>query len=240
VPRTLCNILHTSDIHLDNDIGGEGNESPAQLGFMHVIDAALEMQVQLFLLAGDLFDHNRVKEPCLAFASNQLSRLTCPVVMISGNHDCMADYSIYQTYDPTLAGDHIHFIKDADGGVVDFESLGVRVWGKGIVDHHPGNKPLACVPAPDFDGWNIGVTHGYYVGRGGESYSSLITPDEIAESRFDYLALGHVHVFSTMHHGDTHAAYPGSPNIGQGIREKTAAHILLDPESGVTINRILL
>ncbi|MEO2172567.1 MAG: metallophosphoesterase, partial [bacterium] len=86
---------------MDNDIGGEGNESPAQLGFMHVIDAALEMQVQLFLLAGDLFDHNRIKEPCLAFASNQLSRLTCPVVMISGNHDCMADYSIYQTYDPT-------------------------------------------------------------------------------------------------------------------------------------------
>ena len=57
--KTVCNILHTSDIHLDNEIGAQGNESPAQLGFMHVIDAAVKMQVQLFLLAGDLFDHAR-------------------------------------------------------------------------------------------------------------------------------------------------------------------------------------
>lgn len=240
MPKTTCNILHTSDIHLDNEIGGEGNESAAQLGFMHVIDAAIDRDVQLFLLAGDLFDHNRIKRPCLEFVSAQLSRLHCPAVMISGNHDCLAEDSIYEKFDPTEAGTEIHFIKEAQGGMIEFESLGVRVWGKGIVDHHPGHKPLSDVPEADFAGWNIGMTHGYYVGRGAQHYSSLITPDEIAESQFDYLALGHVHVFATMQHGDTHAAYCGSPNIGQGAKEKTAAHILLDPDSGVTIKRLLL
>jgi DNA repair exonuclease SbcCD nuclease subunit len=240
VPKAVCNILHTSDIHLDNDIGDTGNESPGQLGFIQVIDMAIKMRVQLFLLAGDLFDHNRVKQPCLDFTSAQLARLNCPVVMISGNHDCLADYSIYRTYDPTNAGDHIHFIKEENGAVVDFDSLGVRVWGKGIVDHHPGNKPLDCIPTSDFDGWYIGMTHGYYIGRGADSYSSIITPEEIAGSGFDYLALGHVHVFATMQHGATLAAYPGSPNIGQGIKEKTVAHIVLDPVSGVTVNRLVL
>ncbi|MEM7017130.1 MAG: DNA repair exonuclease [Pseudomonadota bacterium] len=238
--KSVCNILHTSDIHLDNEIGTEDEESPAQLGFRHVIDAALELEVDLFLLAGDLFDHNRIKQPCLEFASSQLARLHCPVVMISGNHDCMADYSIYRSYDPTEAGQHIHFIKDEAGGMVNFDTLGLRVWGRGIVEHHPGHKPLEGMPEPDFEGWNIGMTHGYYVNQGAEHYSSLITPEEIAESRFDYLALGHVHAFTTIHHGDTHAAYSGSPNIRLGAKEKTAAHIQLHPDSGITINRLVL
>ena len=240
MPKSLCSILHTSDIHLDNNIGCEGEESPGQLGFMGVIDAAISLDVQLFLLAGDLFDHNRVKEPCLQFASAQLARLKCPIVMIAGNHDCLADYSIYHTYDPTQAGVAVHFIKEEAGGMVEFEDLGICIWGKSIVDHAPDNKPLENVPEMDFDGWRIGLAHGYYINRGGTSFSSLITPEEIAASRFDYLALGHVHVFSEIKHGSTLAAYPGSPNLGQGTREKTAAHIILDPNSGVTVNRVVI
>ena len=239
-PLTKANrqILHTSDIHLDNTIGPKGSESAGQLGFIGVVDAAIKLEVDMFLLAGDLFDHNRVSTACLDFASEQLARLHCPVVMITGNHDCMADYSIYHKYRPEDAGSHVHFIRDALGGVLEFEALGLHVWGKGIVDHAPENKPLASVPASDFDGWYIGMTHGYYVDRGGDSYSSLITPEEIEQSKLHYLALGHVHVFAEMTHGNTHAVYSGSPNAGQGRAEKTAAHVILDPDSGVRVNRI--
>ena len=45
--------------------------SAAQVGFCSVIDAALDHKVDLFLLAGDLFDHNRVEPPCLEFVSEQ-------------------------------------------------------------------------------------------------------------------------------------------------------------------------
>ncbi|MBD3646295.1 MAG: hypothetical protein HUJ31_02325 [Pseudomonadales bacterium] len=71
-------------------------------------------------------------------------------------------------------------------------------------------------------------------------FSSLITPEEISRSDFDYLALGHVHVFDTMEHNGTRAAYPGSPNRDQGTREMTAAHIRFDPASGVMLSKILL
>jgi exonuclease SbcD len=240
LPKSFCSILHTSDIHLDNDIGRAGEESSAQLGFMNVVDRAIEMDVDLFLLAGDLFDHNRVKQPCLDFTSEQMSRLKCPVVMIAGNHDCLADYSIYHSYDPREAGSHVHFIKSATGDCIEFDEFGIRIWGRSIVDHAPENKPLEGVPEHSFDGWNLGMTHGYYVNRGGTSFSSLITPEEIAASGFDYLALGHVHVFSEIEHGDTLAAYPGSPNLAHGSHEKTAAHIVLDPATGVQLNRLIL
>jgi exonuclease SbcD len=240
VPKSFCSILHTSDIHLDNDIGCDGEESNAQLGLISVIDRAIDLDVQLFLIAGDLFDHNRVKQPCLDFATEQMSRLHCPVVMIAGNHDCLTDYSIYHAYDPTDAGSHIHFIKSEFGDSVEFDELGVRIWGRSIVDHAPENKPLEIVPEHDFDGWNIGMAHGYYINRGGTSFSSLITPEEIAASCFDYLALGHVHVFSEIEHGNTLAAYSGSPNLTHSGQEKTAAHIVLDPANGVQLNRLVL
>lgn len=225
-------------MHLDNRIGEKGLETTSQLGFMAVIDAALELKVDLFLLAGDLFDHNRVKEPCLAFTVEQLSRLHCPVVMIAGNHDCLADYSIYHQFDPAIAETDVHFIQNPDSESIDFQQFGMRIWGQGIVDHAPENQPLKNVPQDLFEGWHIGMAHGYLNTRGGDSYSSMITEDEIAGSTLDYLALGHVHVFSEMEHNGTRAVYPGSPNLMQGSKESTAAHVVLDPETGVLVNQL--
>ena len=233
-------LLHTSDIHLDDNIGEGADAGPGQVGFTAVIDEAIKHDVDLFLLAGDLFDHNRVKQPCLDFTTEQLSRLECPVVMITGNHDCMADYSVYHRYDPRDAGSHITFLQDESGSVCRFEDHGVTIWGRGIVDHHPGHKPLENVPRHEHEGWYLGMTHGYYVDRGAEMLSSLITPNEIEQSQLDYLALGHVQVFSIMQHGKTVAAYPGSPNLAQGAKEMSVALVDLDPEHGISVEKISL
>tara|TARA_B100000579_G_scaffold348147_1_gene301397 strand:- start:61 stop:582 length:522 start_codon:yes stop_codon:yes gene_type:complete len=152
----------------------------------------------------------------------------------------MAEYSVYHRYEPETAGDHIHFIRDPAGAVIDFPELGIKVWGKGIVNHHPDNRPLETVPKKESTAWYVGLAHGYYIDRGGDIYSSLITAEHIAASGLDYLALGHVHVFSEMKHRDTMVAYPGSPNINQGTRETTAAFVELLPREGVKVNRIEL
>jgi predicted phosphodiesterase len=96
------------------------------------------------------------------------------------------------------------------------------------------------VPRHEHEGWYLGITHGYYVDRGAEMLSSLITPNEIEQSQLDYLALGHVHVFSIMQHGKTVAAYPGSPNLGQGAKEMSVALVDLDPEQGISVEKISL
>lgn len=235
-----CRILHTSDIHLDDYLGAKGDESFAQQGLIDVVDKSLELDVDLFLLAGDLFDHNRVKNPCLEFATVQLARIQCPIVMITGNHDCLTDYSVYHRYEPELAGEHVYFIREKAGAVIEFPELGVKVWGKGIVDHHSENKPLETVPEKESGSWYFGLAHGYYIDHGADVYSSVITAEEIAASSLDYLALGHVHVFSKIKHGRTQAAYPGSPNINQGTREMTAAYVECLPEQGVKVSRLEL
>ena len=49
-------ILHISDIHLDNELGSGAEKSSAQIGLEAAIDASIEQNVDLILLAGDLFD----------------------------------------------------------------------------------------------------------------------------------------------------------------------------------------
>ena len=129
-------ILHISDIHLDNEIGSGKEKSAAQIGLESSIDAATENNVDLILLAEDLFDHKRIKAECLNFVGSEFGRLPCPLVMITGNHDCLAEYSIYKRYNPEEASEKVFFLRADAGSSCVFKDLGVTVWGRGI----PNNK----------------------------------------------------------------------------------------------------
>ncbi len=205
-------IVHTSDVHLDDNAEGQR----AQAAFAQVVDAVLAQHAQLFLIAGDLFDHNRVPGHVIDFVHAQLARVTCPTVIIPGNHDCYNERSILRRtdFDPDEHG--IHLLSEEDGQRVHFDHLHATVWGRGMIEHEPANKPLRNAPDRHGDTWNIGMAHGFYVDYPETMRSSLITPDEIAASGFDYLALGHVHVASEIRHGQTLACYPGSPSMGYG------------------------
>ena len=71
-----------------------------------------------------------------------------------------------------------------------------------------------------------------------EEIEPVGSPEEIEASGFDYLALGHVHVFSLMEHGLTKAAYCGSPNTGLGKDDMSAALVELNPQKGVFVNKL--
>jgi DNA repair exonuclease SbcCD nuclease subunit len=58
--------------------------------------------------------------------------------------------------------------------------------------------------------WNIGLAHGFFTDVE-TSRSSPITPSEIAASGYDYIALGHIHIFGDVSQGRTRAFYCGTP-----------------------------
>lgn len=200
-------ITHTSDVHLHD---GDGKER-VQEAFARVIDAVVDSGSDLFLVAGDLFDHNRVTGACIDFVYAQLARLACPSVIIAGNHDCFEEKSVLRNMDFSLAGQHVHMLREIEGTHIELPQLHATVWGRGMVDHDLNNKPLAGSPQRVRDLWHIGMAHGLYVDYPEKHRSSLITPEEIAATGFDYLALGHVHVHAQMRHGRTLACYPGAP-----------------------------
>ncbi|MFC2071909.1 metallophosphoesterase [Chloroflexota bacterium] len=61
--------MHTSDLHLES-LGGRACHSLEAL-----VNLAIKTKVDLVIVAGDLFDHNRVDESLVSFVVEQLQRL---------------------------------------------------------------------------------------------------------------------------------------------------------------------
>ena len=95
----------------------------------------------------------------------------------------------------------------------------------------PTGRWRACRRTPPTH-WFVGMAHGHFVEDRREPRSSLITPDEIAGSGLDYLALGHVHVFRDVSQGPVRACYPGAPRISYAPDAGSVAIIRLDPVAG--------
>ncbi len=215
-PRRPLRIVHTSDVHLETDTFGSG-ERGVQLrnkvrnSFGRVIDIANQRAADLLLIVGDLFDSARVTEEGLAFALGTIGRARMPVVMIPGNHDAHDERSIYAGLAPGALPENLHLILEPDGKTLNFPELATRLWGRAMVEHTPDYRPLRGVPEPDEGLWNIALAHGFFMEEGEFERSSPITPAEIQRSGYDYIALGHVHVFSDVSQGATRAFYCGTP-----------------------------
>src|SRR5262249_49217789 len=131
--RRALKILHTADVHLDCDSYGtvEQRQSHRALYnrcFETIIARAITAEVDVLLIAGDLFDHNRVPDETIAFAQEQLRRLQRPVVILPGNHDCLYTHAIYDRHNFNAACSNVQVITELNGQVIEFPDLGLVVW----------------------------------------------------------------------------------------------------------------
>ncbi|MEE9279837.1 MAG: metallophosphoesterase [Myxococcota bacterium] len=237
--RRPLKLVHTSDVHIHSEAHGASRSFSSRelIAFSHIIDELETQQAELFLIAGDLFDSSRVAHAVIDYVLAELARAPCPVVLIPGNHDCHDDDSIYRRFDFRQAGSHVHPVLAEQGETLEFHELDATVWGRAMVDHDHENRPLADIPPRRGNYWHIGVAHGHLVPDRSVLRSSLITSEEIGASGFDYLALGHVHVFREVSESATTAVYSGSPappHLPEGDWGSLAV-VSLDAESGVTV-----
>jgi DNA repair exonuclease SbcCD nuclease subunit len=203
-------------VHLETDTFGSGSRGEqlrdkVRRAFTSVIETANTREADLLLIVGDLFDSSRVSEEGLAFAFTTIARAKMPVVMIPGNHDAHDERSIYARLAPEVLPGNLELILEREGRTLHFHDLDARVWGRAMVEHSPEYRPLGGVPEPDARFWNIAMAHGYFLEGGETERSSPITPHEIERSGYDYIALGHVHIFNDVSQGATRALYCGTP-----------------------------
>jgi DNA repair exonuclease SbcCD nuclease subunit len=237
-------ILHTSDVHLESDTFGHsprGQELRAKVqdAFAGVVEIANRRAADLLLIVGDLFDSSRASEEGLAFALGTIARARMPVVMIPGNHDAHDERSIYAPLEPRALPENLHLILEPEGRAIEFAALGARVWGRAMIEHSPDYRPLRGVPDPHPELWNIALAHGLFMDDVDSERSSPITAEEIAASGYDYIALGHVHVWSDVSQGATRALYCGTPApIYQSEDSGWVAWIECAPDEPVRIERV--
>ena len=224
----MIRILHAADLHLDSPFQGLGREKAAQrraeqrglLG--RIADVARREQADLLLLAGDLFDADDPYSETARLLEQTLPALGIPVFLAPGNHDW---YGPRSPWTKLSLGENVHVFAAGDVQCVELPDLGVRVWGAAFTARHR-QPPLAGFHAQKRAGYtDIMVLHGE-VGVPNSPYGA-ISEAEIAASRMDYIALGHIHEQSGLRRaGDTFYAWPGCPE-GRGFDETGEKGVLL-------------
>jgi DNA repair exonuclease SbcCD nuclease subunit len=224
----MLRLIHTADVHLGARHDDLGELASAQrerqfAAFKAAIDLALEEKVDLFLIAGDLFDSNVQPRRSVERVGAELKRLAdarIRTVIIPGTHDVYDRASIYRAYDlAALAGsgptDDLVTVLDPDRPYVHLAACDVVVHGRVFATKRAPHSPLQDMAAglgQSGATWRIGLVHGSIAIPGKTDRDEVvITTDEIAATRLDYLALGHWHSAQVGRAGSVEYAYAGAP-----------------------------
>lgn len=231
-PASLL-LAHSSDLHIDEDFTARVHGGDGTAGLRLVLATAREAGADVLLLAGDVFDNNRVSAATLARVADLLATAALPVVILPGNHD------------PALAGGVFH--RGRLGEVANVRILGLtdphavrlpehdlEIWGRAHLDYE-SFPPLVPAP-PRTTRWQVGMAHGHFEWRRDRANplrpSWLFSEDDIEATGADYLALGHWDRAARVGDGTVPAYYSGSPELAGTINL-----IRLDGASGVGVSR---
>jgi len=215
-------ILHTADFHLGRQFHGISLELDHTAVLDQMVNALVEHQVDVFIIAGDIFD--RASPPATAvrqfneFIKRVANETNAAVVMIAGNHDSgdRIEAMSVMTADRralirgSLAEEEIPLIREDGFGSVAFSALpfGYEFAARECFSDESISNPEDVLRAqvraakshiPENARWVI-VAHGFVTG-GGESDSERsltrvggieTVPIDVFEGAH-YVALGHLH-----------------------------------------------
>ncbi|MDP6086592.1 MAG: DNA repair exonuclease [Nitrospinota bacterium] len=249
-PSENITFIHTADVHLGrpfDSLGGRGPERREDLraAFGRMVERAVKEKVDLFLVAGDLFD-----SPCPPPADREAARagFLClreagvRAFAIPGNHDFFIPGGVWSEME--AAGVTVFSRPQLEGKEV--PPAGVRVFGMAYDRERPRSRPLADLQAEGDDaaGARILLFHGSLEVLGEGYDDAPFSEAEISRLPFDYVALGHYHSWREIGQRPL-AAYPGSPSgVGMTSRETGERYFLLgrvetnEAERSVHLERI--
>ena len=214
-------VSHSSDLHVDDGYTkrvwhGDGNGPLAA-----VINTALEVGSDLLLLAGDVFEHNRLKADILDRSHALLSDAPMPVVILPGNHDPLTRESVWHRGKFSEI-ENVHVL-GLECDTIGFEPFGLEIWARAHRDYGDLN-PLQGAPTRNALRHLI-AAHGHYVDElpSGNSARAawLLTPEAIDATGADYVALGHWNVATDVSTENVAAHYSGSPDYARTINVVT-------------------
>lgn len=212
-------ILHCADIHIGaagSFLGAlaETRRFETLITFEKILEAAEENNVQLILIAGDLFDSNKIGKVFFDRVFDAIEKTPVQIVFCAGNHDPLtANSPFLQRNLPA----NLHVLPARDG-VITLDSLKTRVYGRSFAEcYMKGNREFSLKPPAD-DYINLMCLHGELRADLESNYNS-VTKEFIASSGMDYIALGHIHKRTEIGKlGNTYCAYCGCAE-GQGFDE---------------------
>lgn len=193
----------------------------------------------MLLLAGDVFDNERIGDDVALYFLDQMSRLEVPAVVLPGNHDLFHETSVYRRAIFADKPNNLHVFQNTDGESLSFPELGLELWGRAMPVHTPAFQPLAGMPSRTDGQWLVALAHGHFHFEDDrDQRSSPIYPQDVAEATCHYLALGHWDRHVDVSRGNVTAVYSGCPLGTIGDPDSGMVTVVdLDPAVGVSFHQ---
>lgn len=212
-PQSLT-IVHSSDLHVDTDWTAKAHGGDGTRGLRAVLDTATAVDADLVLLAGDVFDHNRLPDNVLERSAALMKTAGRSIVVLPGNHDAAAEDSAWRR-GGLNALDNVHLLGVTHRQAILFPSLDLEVRGKAH-SNYEDMIPVAKSPARKVR-WRIVMAHGHYQPERDRSVkyhpSWLIHDRHLTAADADYVALGHWNRSARVGPKGINAYYCGSPEL---------------------------
>ena len=217
----LMKFVHCADIHLDSPFTLTSPEesrrrrTELRSDFSSLVLYAKTSGCELFLISGDLFDDANATKDTFEMLCHEMSSFpSCRFFISPGNHDCYYEKSPYKLIN---FPENVHVFTSDKLEYVDIPDTNVRIYGYAFTSETKEDSPLAGFSVHDPEKINILVAHAD-VTTGFSGYCPMHEKD-IAQSGFDYVALGHIHKTSGVKYaGNVPYAYPGCLE-GRGFDE---------------------
>jgi DNA repair exonuclease SbcCD nuclease subunit len=229
-------LVHFADLHLGyrqyqrlTPRGINQREADVAQSFTRAVDKIIELAPELVLIAGDVFHQVRPTNTAILHAYIQFARLRAAlprteVVMVAGNHDtprAAETGCILRLFTPI----GIHVV-EAEPRALEFPDLDVSLLA--VADNQHQRPKL--VPTGSRR-WNVLMLHGEVEGMLGpfaathEMATQEIPQDELNVPRWDYIALGHYHVYRRLAPNQFYSGsldYTSTNTWGERIEEEMA------------------
>jgi DNA repair exonuclease SbcCD nuclease subunit len=234
----MVRFLHLADVHLDTAFEGRSAalrdhlRAALRSAFERAVDCAIDEDVHAVLLAGDLFDDDRLSVATEAFLVDQVRRLDgagIDTVYVTGNHDPGGSGFRAARIDWP---DHFHYIDERSPTTIELTGPDgtprATVVAAGHVDAHEDTNLAARFPEADGPEPTIGLLHAHVTSASQVAAHDRYAPcttEDLRAPGYDYWALGHIHTRQQVDE-QAHAWYPGNLQ-GRSPRETGARGGLL-------------
>lgn len=195
-------FIHAADLHIDSPMRGLSRYEGAPVDELrgasrkavrNLVQSALDEEVELVVLAGDVFDGDWPDYNTGLFFTKALTDLTregVKVVVLAGNHDAQSTLTRSLTLpDGAFALDHLA-CETLQPEQLDLE---VAVHGQSYAERDVRDDLAAGYPDPVPGLVNVGVLHTALGGRPGHDDYAPCKAADLKSRGYDYWALGHIH-----------------------------------------------
>lgn len=252
-------FIHTADLHLDSPFKGMTGLPTDHLNklrdstfeaFTKLIEHAVKTKPDFMLIAGDIYDgEDRSLRTQMKFREGmvKLDAAGIPVFISHGNHDHLSGR--WTRFD--LPSNVYVFDEHVETVRLTVDNQEVLIYGFSYKERHIRDKVIDRYPlAEDHDALHIGMLHGSLAGDETHAVYAPFTKNELLAKRYDYWALGHIHVRQQLHESPP-IVYPGNiqgrhrnEHGTKGFYEvelsKTTASLHFIPASAIVFDRLEL